>query len=274
MLIAQISDLHIKPRGKRAYRVVDTADCLREAVATLTRLDPAPDIVVATGDLTDLGRPEEYELLRALLAPLRQPVYAIPGNHDERHAMRHAFAGDGYLPAAGEFLHYTVEDWPVRLVALDTVIPGEGGGELCYERLRWLERSLAAAPQRPTVILMHHPPFATGIAHMDRIGLDGAEKFAALLLRHPQVERVLAGHVHRSIQARIGSRAIASVAPSTAHQVALDLRPEGAADFMMEPPGYQLHLWRESTGFVTHTGVIGPYAGPYPFFAGGKLIED
>lgn len=273
MLIAQISDFHIKARGKWAYRVVDTASCLKEAVATLARLDPAPDIVVATGDLTDFGRPEEYALLRELLAPLPMPAYLIPGNHDEREAMRRAFAGDGYLPASG-FLHYTVDDQPLRLVALDTVIPGESGGALCAERLAWLDRTLAAAPERPTMIIMHHPPFATGIAHMDAIGLAGADAFGDIVARHPQVERVLAGHLHRSIQARVGRHAIASTAPSTAHQVALDLRPDGPAAFLMEPPGYQLHLWRPETGVVTHTAVLGKFAGPYPFFEAGTLIDE
>jgi 3',5'-cyclic-AMP phosphodiesterase len=272
MLIAQISDFHIKARGKVAYRVVDTASCLARAVATVAALEPAPDIVVCTGDLADFGRPDEYGLLRELLAPLKPPIYLIPGNHDEREAMRRAFAGEGYLPAEG-FLHYVVEDHPLRLVALDTVIPGEAGGRLCEERLGWLDRTLTAAPERPTMVIMHHPPFATGIAHMDRIGLDGAASFAAVLGRHPQVERVLCGHLHRAIQARIGSHAIASTAPSTAHQVALDLRADGPSRFMMEPPGYQLHLWRPGTGVVSHTGVIGKFAGPYPFHDGGGLID-
>jgi len=273
MLIAQITDFHIKARGKIAYRVVDTASSLKAAVAALAALDPRPDLVVATGDLTDFGRPEEYELLGELLAPLPMPIYLIPGNHDERDAMRRAFGRDGYLPQEG-FLNYTVEDRPVRLVALDTVIPGESGGRLCAERLAWLDRTLAAAPARPTAIIMHHPPFATGIMHMDAIGLDGSAAFAEIMARHPQVERVLCGHLHRSIQARIGRHAIASTAPGTAHQVALDLRPDGPGAFVMEPPGYQLHLWRPDTGVVTHTGVIGDFAGPYPFFEKGALIDD
>ena len=264
MLIAQISDFHLKAGGRVTYRVVDTATCLAQAVAVVAALDPVPDIVVATGDLTDAGRPEEYELLRDLLAPLPQPVYLIPGNHDEREAMRRAFADAGYLPARG-FLHYTVEDHPLRLVALDTLVPGEAGGRLCETRLSWLDDALAAAPERPTLIIMHHPPFVTGIAYMDRMGLSGAAEFAAILSRHPQVERVLCGHLHRSIQARIGAHAIASTVPGTAHQMALDLRAAGPSRFMMEPPGYQLHLWRPGVSVVSHTGVIGRFAGPYPF---------
>jgi len=272
MLIAQITDFHIKARGKIAYRVVDTASCLASAVAAVAALDPKPDIIVATGDLTDFGRPEEYELLRELLAPLKQPIYLIPGNHDERDALRRAFRGDGYFPASGD-LNYTVEDQPLRLVALDTVIPFESGGRLAAESLAWLDRTLAAGPDRPTIIIMHHPPFSTGIAHMDRINLVNADAFAAVLARHPQVERVLCGHLHRSIQVRLGRHAIASTSPSTAHQVALDLSANGPSVFVMEPPGYHLHLWRPATGIVTHTAVIGRYAGPYPFYENGAQID-
>ena len=272
MLIAQISDFHLRKRGKLTYGVVDTASCLAAAVAALAALDPPPDFVVATGDLTESGRVHEYALLREILAPLRMPVYVIPGNHDEREALRQAFASDGYLPAQG-FCHYAVDHQALRLVALDTIIPGEAGGHLCDERLRWLERQLAAAPARPTLIIMHHPPFRTGIAHMDTMGLAGAEPFAALLTRHPQVERVLCGHLHRSIQARVGAHALASTAPSTAHQMALDLRPGGASAYVMEPPGYQLHLWRADGAFVSHTGVIGDFGGPHPFPTSQAMLQ-
>ena len=140
-------------------------------------------------------------------------------------------------------------------------------------RLAWLERTLAEGAGRPTVLVMHHPPFATGIAHMDAIGLlEGAAELGALVARHPEIERVLCGHVHRAIEARWHGT-IASVAPSTAHQVRLDLSPKGASAFVMEPPGFQLHLWRDGLGIVSHTAAIGRFAGPYPFFdAGGKLV--
>jgi 3',5'-cyclic AMP phosphodiesterase CpdA len=273
MLIAQLTDLHIKPPGRKAYGVVDTAAMLRAAVASVLAQRPVPDIVLLTGDLTDAGRPEEYALLRELLAPLQRPVYAIPGNHDDRAAMRAGFADHAYLPQTGDFLHYVVDDHPVRLIGLDTVIPGEAGGALCAERLAWLERALAAAPARPTVVFLHHPPFDTGIAHMDKIGLAGAPALAALVRRHPQVERVLAGHLHRAIQARWAGT-IASTAPSPAHIVTLDLTPEGPASFALEPPGYQLHLVTPAGGIVSHTVTIGSFPGPYPFRDhSGTLID-
>ena len=95
MLIAQITDTHLKLPGKLAYKRVDTAQMLRDCVAELLKLDPQPDLIVHTGDLTDFGLPDEYANLKAILAPLQAPLLAIPGNHDEREAMRQAFAPDG-----------------------------------------------------------------------------------------------------------------------------------------------------------------------------------
>lgn len=263
MIIAQITDTHIRLPGKLAYRRVDTAKYLAEAVAHVNRFDPAPDLVVMTGDLVDFALPGEYEHLAALIAPLKAPVYLVPGNHDGRDPLRGGFPTHKYLPREG-FLQYTIEDWPVRIVAVDTLIPGQGGGEVCDERLAWLDRTLAAAPARPTMVMMHHPPFRTGISFMDTHGLKNSDKFAAVIGRHKQVERIIAGHLHRSIQCRVGGT-VATTCPSPAHQIALDLNPGAPLAFAMEPPGYQVHVWYEGTGLVTHTVAIGAFDGPHPF---------
>lgn len=273
MLIAQITDTHIKLPGQLAYGRVDTAAMLANCVAELAARDPQPDLVVLTGDLVDLGRPAEYEHLRALLAPLRMPLIAVPGNHDERQAFRQAFADHAHLPAEG-FLQFAIDDesLPVRIIGLDTLVPMEGRGELCAARLAWLDDTLGQAPQRPTVVLMHHPPFVTGIRHMDELGLDGREAFADIVSRHAQVELILCGHLHRGIHARVGGRA-AMTAPSTAHQVTLDLHAGAPSSFSMEPPGYLLHLWT-GRGFTSHQANVGPHRGPFPFFAeDGRLID-
>lgn len=271
MLIAQITDTHLKLPGKLAYKRVDTAQMLSACVSELLKLDPQPDLIVHTGDLTDFGLPEEYANLQAILAPLKAPILAVPGNHDERQAMRAAFAAEDYLPAHG-FLQFAAERGPLRFVGLDTLVPGQGGGELCAERLAWLDQTLAEKPETPTLVLMHHPPFLTGIAHMDRIGLQGRDGFAAVMRRHDQVKAILCGHVHRTIHAQIGGRA-AMICPSPAHQVALDLRPEGPSAFVLEPPGYMLHRWRDGQ-LVSHTAVLGNWPGPFPFFdSGGNLID-
>jgi 3',5'-cyclic AMP phosphodiesterase CpdA len=268
MLIAQISDMHIRGDRTPANGRVPTDALLEACVAHLNALDPRPDLVLATGDLVDLGRDLDYALLRDILAPLRMPVYPIPGNHDERGALRRAFADRAYLADEPDWIQYTVEDWPVRLIALDTLDPGQPHGVLDEPRLAWLAARLAEQPARPTVVFMHHPPFATGIQHMDRINLvQGADALGALVGRNPQIERVLCGHVHRPIQIRWHGT-IASIAPSPAHQVMLDLRPGAPARFKLEPPACQLHLWQEAMGLVSHVSVIGDFAGPYRFHDG------
>ncbi len=200
------------------------------------------------------------------------PLYLLPGNHDERGALRDAFPDHAYLGQMDEFIQYAVDAGPLRLIALDTVIPGKGGGELCATRLAWLEARLAEAPGRPTLILMHHPPFATGIGHMDRIGFADPRPLEAIVRRHPAIERILCGHLHRPIQTRFGGT-LASTCPSPAHQVVLDLAPDAASQFALEPPGYQLHLWREGAGLVSHTAFVGDFPGPYPFHESDALID-
>lgn len=263
-LACQISDLHIKRPGELSYRVVDCAAMLERGVEEILRLPQRPDVVLITGDLVDSGDASEYAHLRKLLAPLPMPFYLIPGNHDERGALRAAFSGHAYLRQWDRFIQYVIDGWPLRIVALDTVIPGEAGGRLCAERLEWLDRTLALETGRPTLVIMHHPPFPTLIAHMDSIGLEGSEALAEIIGRHPQVERVLCGHLHRPIEFRFAGT-LASTCPSPAHQVALNLAPDAASAFKMEPPGFQLHAWRKGVGVVTHTACIGDYAGPYPF---------
>ncbi len=272
MLIAQISDLHIKAGGKLAYGIVDTASMLRECVANIMRQNPLPDVVLITGDSVDYGRKNEYDLLKELLSPLSMPLYFVVGNHDHSATLRETFSGPGfeYLAQGDAFLQYAVDLGGIRLITLDTSVPMEGRGKLCEKRLAWLDERLGE-DHRPTLIALHHPPFITGIAHMDAVGLEGSEALELVIARHSHVERLLCGHIHRSIQCRFGNT-FASTCPSPAHQVAFDLRADGPDCFVMEPPGYQLHWWRDGR-LVSHTCAIGEHAGPYRFRQGGVLID-
>lgn len=271
MLLCQISDLHIRAEGKLAYGVVDTAMMLSRCVAHILTLAQPPSAVVITGDLVDFGRQEEYQRLRTLLAPLPMPFYLLPGNHDDRREMIRAFPDHTYIDRHSDHLQFAIDSLPVRLVALDTVVPGESGGMLCSSRLAWLERTLCAAAHRPTIIAMHHPPFVTGIGHMDRIGFANREELARVIARHPQVERIICGHLHRSITTRFAGT-IASTCPSPAHQVALDIDSNASDRFVLEPPGFHLHWWSGGR-LVSHTAVVGNYPGPYPFRESGQLID-
>ncbi len=274
MLIAQISDTHVSTPDSRNDRLFRTAEHLAAAVAHLNALHPRPDLVLATGDLVERGGIDEYERLREILTPLAMPLFLIPGNHDDRENLTKVFADHAYLPRNGAFLQYTVEDWPLRLVALDTLVPGKSGGRLCAERLAWLEARLGEAPDRPTLVFMHHPPFATGIAAMDDMGLDGIEGLAAVIRRHPQVERITCGHLHRTIVRRFAGT-VACTCPATAHQIALDLVPAQRLATVMEPPACMLHLWLgEAGGLVSHVSLIGDRHPPFTVFDGERWFRD
>jgi Icc protein len=265
MLICQLTDLHVRPLGLAANRVSETNMLTERALRVVARFDPRPDVVVITGDLTESGLSTEYANLSAMLRrTLSMPVYVIPGNHDQRDNFRSSLAHLPGVTSDPGFVQYAVEDHPVRLVMLDTLVPGANHGELSGAQLEWLDRTLAARPAQPTVVGMHHPPFATGIPHMDKIALLNAGTFRSVIARHRQVERIVCGHHHRPIVGQC-AHAIVSISPSVAHQVELTFDPADPGAFNFEPPAFQLHMWQDKTGFVSHTVYTESYGGPYRF---------
>lgn len=266
MLLAQISDLHVKQPGALAYQRVDTAARLAQTVARLNALVPRPDAVIITGDLVDQGSADEYRHLKSLLAALGIPYWLLIGNHDTREALREVFPEREELRTGGPFVHYAVDVGPLRLVALDSLQPGQSAGTLCAARLAWLEQQLDAARGRRVIVALHHPPFDSGVDILDAIRLDpqAAAALETLVARHPNVERVMCGHVHRSMFVRFGGT-VASAVPSPAHQVTLDLAPGAPSSFTPEPPAFALHRYDPQGGLVTHHVYVDESDGPYPF---------
>jgi 3',5'-cyclic AMP phosphodiesterase CpdA len=264
MILVQLTDLHVRPYGVPAYRICETNMLTERALRAVATLRSPADAIVISGDLTDCGLASEYELLAELLArTVKVPVYVIPGNHDRRETLRKSLA---HLPGVTDhpdFVQYTVENLPVRLVMLDTVVPGAGHGELCDARLEWLEATLAAQPDKPTIVVMHHPPFVCGIRHMDAINLREPDRFTAVIARHSQVKRILCGHHHRPINAQV-AHTIASIAPSVAHQVEFVL-DDSPGMWNLEPAGFDVHTLLPGAGIVSHTVYVEAYPGPFPF---------
>lgn len=265
MLLVQMSDPHFLPRGRLAYGQLDVAAFLERAVAHVAGLEPKPDAILITGDLTSDGEAAVYADFVGMLAGIGAPVYPLPGNHDRRELLRGAFPG--IVPETGP-IAYVIERFPVRVVMLDSLVEGKPFGELGVDQLAWLDATLRADPAAPTLIALHHPPFRTGIDHMDATMLRDAAGLAEVVSRHRQVERVVAGHVHRVIQCRFAGT-LAITAPGTAHQVALVLGA-GRGPWIAEPPGVLLHHWSEASGLVTHLSLIGEY-GPSGQFSDPHL---
>jgi Icc protein len=230
--------------------------------------------VVISGDLADTPTAEEYEYLKRLLAPLKLPFVGIPGNHDSRELMRAAFPQAAYAFPTGA-LNQSVEIGGLDLVLLDSSVPGRPHGELDPSTLQWLAATLASSPDRPALLFLHHPPFKTGIWHMDRQYLLNAGELAAVVKRHPRAQLIAAGHIHRAILTMFAGIQ-STICPAPNHAVDLDLAELRGPSFKVEPPAFHLHAWFPGEGFgsvVTHQVPIGHYDGPHPFFGpDGKLL--
>jgi Icc protein len=235
-ILVQLSDLHLREDDGRPARR------LEHAVNRVAALEPTPDAVLLSGDLADVPSSDAYEQAHELLAPLGVPVHAIPGNHDDRDMLRARFSpGSGY---PGEPVCFGVDCGALRLVCLDSTVPGHEGGALGAERLGWLDRTLTEEVTNATLLALHHPPVLTGIRSMDSIALEVEDRVAleSLLERHPQVQAVACGHVHTTMTTSFAGRPLL-ICPSTNSAISLDMRPDDDIPFALadQPLGFALH---------------------------------
>jgi 3',5'-cyclic AMP phosphodiesterase CpdA len=242
MLIAQISDCHVTEPSVLAYGRVDTAACLRLAVAAIQALPAKPDLLLVTGDLVQSGKVGEYEVFLEAVAEVGAPILPVAGNHDAREHLAEVFGLRRRFDLQSGFVQYVQDDHPLRVIVLDSTTPGSAEPSYCPPRLDWLAARLAESRQ-PTLIAMHHPPFPAGVAWMEPRDPDWAAPLATLLAGHPNVVRLVCGHVHRSMTTAWGG-VVAMSAPSTAHQVFLDLATSDRR-FSFEAPGFLLHRWTQ-----------------------------
>ncbi|USG59961.1 phosphodiesterase [Sneathiella marina] len=257
MLIAQITDMHVVLPDDPMAELYQTADRLAEAVRHLNITVNKPDMVFMTGDLVNCGKVKEYELLRELISPLGMPVYLMAGNHDDCDNLRSVFPDHDYLPATGP-LCYAINDGPLKLIALDTNLPGKSQGQLGDAQLAWLDAELQACTDRNALIFMHHPPFRTGLVTMDDMNLIDADAFGEVVSRHSNIERILCGHLHRATQT-LYKGTLAQTCPSTSHQINLLLGETNELETVKEPPELLLHYWTEEDGLVTHNDYVKNY---------------
>ena len=265
--IAQISDLHLRPRGTPAYRVAETNMLAERAVESLLALSPRPDAVVVTGDIADGGVAAEFRLAADILGRLPMPVYPVVGNHDDAGLIRDAFPG---LPVPPHCelgrLYYAVDIGPVRLIVLDSAVKDAAHGALSPAQIEFLDDELSAAADRPAMVAVHHPPFRSGMRRMDADNLRDAGPLAEVIGRHRNAMRILCGHLHRTIVSSFAGTPLI-VAPSVAHQLLLTLDADPRFGLVFEPPAYFLHRWTAEDGMASHLVYVERFPGPYPFYA-------
>ena len=251
MIIAQISDTHI---------ALDTPDAdqrtwdLARSIADINALDPAPDLIVHTGDIVHSGRPDEYALAVSTLAKARAPVYVVAGNKDNRANLRDAFSPRGYLAPDSDFIDYAVDDYPVRLIALDTLSSSSNRGDFCTERLRHLIDLIDVETTKPVAVFTHHPPFVVTVGpHPLHFELPEPMFRLQQALQHSgRVIAVFSGQVHRPAAGHVGNIP-ASVVPC----IATTLRKGDYPAHMKSRPVYHVHRFDPDYGFIPETRIVG-----------------
>jgi 3',5'-cyclic AMP phosphodiesterase CpdA len=239
VLIAQITDTHVTQDGAQAAYLADAIDWINQ-------MRPRPIVVLVSGDTVNDGQRDQYAILGAILARCSVAVYLVPGNHDRREALRDVLPASFFPGTPGERLHYVLDTHPVRLIGLDTAERGRPGGYLDDAGLAWLESTLLAAPDRPTLIFMHHPPFRTGVNAADMLGFRGVRRFGRIAARHQAVRRIIAGHIHCERRADIGY-ALATTSISSAPQRVPELFEHRILGLRREAPGFATHAWSNGT---------------------------
>jgi Icc protein len=264
MLIGQLSDIHLKENNAPAYRVADTESRLIKTGDYILRNNFEPDLFIITGDISDDGSLDSYARLKSFLEKINVPSFVIPGNHDHKENMIRVFADHSYFNNAviddgQKYLCYAIEKFSLRLIGLDTAIPGRHGGGLVPECLKWLESTLSEKPDDPTFLFMHHPPFASGIGHMDKEPFINRDKLAYIIRQNPQVVRLTCGHIHRSMTVEFGGKP-AVVSPGIGMQIPVDLSPDAPSNFILEPPGVLFHFfadrWNDGPCLTTYSAMV------------------
>jgi len=220
-VIAHVSDTHLLGGSKLLYGAVESDVHLREAMDQLERSDIRPQAIVFTGDLTDLGEPEAYERLKAIVEPAAErmgsTIIWVMGNHDERPHYSSLLFGEQPTDEPQDRV-YDIDG--LRIIAFDTTVPGYHHGEITDAQLEWLAAELATPAPHGTLLALHHPPVPTPLLWaMEMLELHGQDRLAAVI-QGTDVRGILGGHLHYSTHSTFAGIPV-SVAAATCYTLAL-----------------------------------------------------
>lgn len=229
--IVQISDSHIS--NDFPQRIADLEKCVQH----INALESQPALVIHTGDVAHDGLPEEYKIARQLLEKLESPCFVMAGNRDNRQALLDVFADSRLLHTTDEWIQYSIDHLPVRLLLLDTVSIDSNKGRICQKRFDHLTKLLASDPVKPTLLFLHHPPFeAVGIPDPYQYeDWSDVDKMSELISGYANIRGMYCGHVHRPLDGTI-----AGLAASAITCAAGDLRKGSVSDAERAQPVFKV----------------------------------
>lgn len=250
-VIVHVSDPHLLAGGARLGGVYDVDSTLAATLQAIRRAQASPSAIVVTGDLADLGEPDAYRRLRAAVEPVAAelgcPVVWVAGNHDERPAMREHLLD---LEATEQPITGAWDLDGLRLIALDTAVPGWHHGDLDRAQLDWLSEQLREPAPHGTLLAMHHPPLPSHLPLFDILELRHQDELAEVL-RGSDVRGILAGHLHYSSHGTFAGIPV-SVASATCYTMNV-ARPAPDVNGMDAAQSFQLVHVHPDT--ITHTVV-------------------
>jgi Icc protein len=268
-VIAHVSDTHLLEGGAPLGGVADTVASLEHTTAQLSRLGDGLDAIIVTGDVADLGEPDAYRLVREALEPLAVSTGAelawVMGNHDERGAFRSELLGEA---PSDEPVHRIIQLGGLRIITLDTSVPGYHHGALDEASLAWLDAELREAAPEGTILAMHHAPIATPLSLMDVLELRGQDALADVV-RGRDIRMILGGHLHYATNGMFAGIPV-SVAGATAYTMDLSAPPhelvgiDGGRSFTL------VHVYDDSV--VTSVVPVGPF--PVVTSFGEEFLEE
>lgn len=229
--IIQLSDTHISTEHPQRTR--DLENC----IDVINQSSMQADLVIHTGDVSHNGSSEEYQTAKSLLDRLNAPYWVLAGNRDNRAVLLQTFADSHCKIAAINWVQYALNEYPVKLVMVDTVCEHSNKGELCAARLHHLQSMLTENPEKPTVLFLHHPPYpATGIPDpLQYENWQDVERLDELLRRFKNIKAMYCGHVHRFIDGEISG-----IPASAISCLAGDLRKGTVTDAERKQPIYKV----------------------------------
>jgi 3',5'-cyclic AMP phosphodiesterase CpdA len=245
MRIVHISDLYICEKDSDDPAAIVMIENLRKCIAHFNALEPAPDLLLVTGNITSNGSIESAMHARELLDTLDFPYKLVCGPNDDRRTtltvFDHACGNE-----VGGVVSYMVEGFALRLIGLDSLGHNGTGGHICQKRLNWVNDRLAENMTQPTAIFMHHPPMKTGIAKIDEDGFNNAEYFGQLVAHYSHIKAIFCGHINFACHTGWNETVVSS-APGMGINPMLD--DEGVAD----TPAYNLHRFTEYGDVISRT---------------------